>query len=214
MIKLEKVNNIFMSRLIRIVNDNICSIPSLPKETCLNDSFYTGFGYRFWYIRDKGYFGILRIYDHAEVTVKFFGQSATEFTSSIFEEQIELYYPYIYTSTELPSHNLRDFHDYCYSHAHLESSYSAYDVSTNMREVSILIFLKEFLPQSDIIKKFTSTPYFNHRMCFDQKLGYLYIIPSTKGDLCVYQIGREKEEAFSNLMDVAEKDTLNLSWKW
>lgn len=69
MITLEKVNNLTIGRIVKKVNDYICSVPNHPVKMLLKEDYYNGSGYSFWHIREKGYYQILRLYDHAEILV-------------------------------------------------------------------------------------------------------------------------------------------------
>lgn len=216
MITLEKVNNLFIGGIVKKVNEYICSIPNHPAKMLLKEDYYTGFGYRFWHIHEKGYFQILRLYDHAEVLVKYVGQDELEIIANIFESRIAMYYPYAYIGSDRPNSELRqEFHDYCHRYAHIEKPYSAYNVSANMAEINIPYFLEEFMTKGGgrIINDFYSGRYSGHRMCFDEKMGYLYIIPLLN-KLYVYPIGTDKKEAFENMLKTASKDTLHFPWEW
>lgn len=108
-----------------------------------------------------------------------------------------------------------EFQNYCHKYAFPQNDCAMYMVSSSMKEIYIPFFIEKYLPRNErIINEFSSGIYSGHMMCFDQELGYLYVIPSTKGDLCVYSIGKETEKAFSNLMKVAAMDTLHLPWRW
>ena len=204
MIILDKVSNYSINRIVRCVNNYIRSIPKHPKNMLLNENeedYWSGPSY--WHLQDKGYYQVLRLYDHAGVIVDYVGKDESEMIANIFQQQIEAYYPYAYVGDRRPGDVLlKEFQDYCYSYVHLEKPPSAYTVSTNMKEISIPTFLKD----NSYVNESYAALFIGYQMCFDEKLGYLYIIPLTNNRICVRFIGKNEREALYTLLRVVGRE--------
>jgi len=186
----------------------------------LPNDYFVGHGPRIWRIGNKGYYYVLRLFDHAEVFVTFFGYNETDIVTNIFDEQIDLYYPYAYVCSNLSdSEQKKNFYNYCHQYAQLATDVPAYEISVDMKEIYIPFFLENNMNLAryidlKLIQEFTSGIYSGHQMCYDKRLGFLYIIPTLHGNLNVYRIGMSKNEALNNIMKIARKDEMHLPWKW
>lgn len=220
MILLERPNAPFLDQIVCCVNEYIDSIPNRPDIMLLPNDYFSGHGPRIWRIGNKGYYNILRLFDHAQVDVTFVGFKISDIITNIFEQQISFYYPYANIGPSVPyPEQKKIFQNYCHQFVHPPKAVPSYDMSADMIEIYIPHFIEQNMNgnehiDSNLIQEFSSGIYFGHQMCYDKRLGFLYIIPTLHGNFNVYRMGMSKNEALNNIMKIAHKDKMHLPWKW